>query len=205
MLFWVEEAPEFDKDSHESLVAFIDQYVSCSLLPDNPFIELQMHKHSRTCWKFGHAICRFNFPLPPMCTTQILRPFEVAPEDIEKHKTNYNKITMTLNEMKDGSDMSFDEFLFQLEMYEEDYHSALRTSLNGPKIFLKRNPSEIRVNAYMKPLINAWKANHDIQFVLDAFACATYIVSYISKSARGMSNLLHNACKEARSGNSNLR
>jgi hypothetical protein len=98
--------------------------------------------------------------------------------------------------MGDGSVISFDEFLGELELSKEDYYLALRTSINAPRVFLERQPSKIRVNAYMKTLINAWKANHDIQLVLDAYVCTTYIVSYISKSARGMSNLLHNACKE---------
>ena len=41
----------------------------------------------------------------------------------------------------------------------------------------------------------------DIQFVLDVYACALYIISYISKAERGMSKLLHTACPEARKGN----
>ena len=52
----------------------------------------------------------------------------------------------------------------------------------------------------MKLLLSAWKANHDLQFILDPYACATYIVSYISKSQRGMSVLLDQASKEAREG-----
>ena len=36
----------------------------------------------------------------------------------------------------------------------------------------------------------AWRANMDIQFVLDVYACAMYIVSYISKAQKGMSGLL---------------
>lgn len=45
----------------------------------------------------------------------------------------------------------------------------------------------------------------DIQFILDAYACATYIVSYISKGQRGMSNLLRHACEEARQNDSDIR
>ena len=45
----------------------------------------------------------------------------------------------------------------------------------------------------------------DIQFVLDIYACASYIVNYISKGQRGMSDLLYQACKEAREGNSDIR
>ena len=45
----------------------------------------------------------------------------------------------------------------------------------------------------------------DIQFVLDVYACAMYIVSYISKAQKGMSQLLQRACEEARAGNSSIK
>ena len=45
----------------------------------------------------------------------------------------------------------------------------------------------------------------DIQFVLDVYACAMYIVSYISKAQKGMSDLLRTACEEARRGNSSIK
>ena len=107
--------------------------------------------------------------------------------------------------MKDGSDVKFEDFLKTINCSFEDYIDAVRTSIKGPKIFLQRNLREIRINPYMKNLVSAWKANHDIQFVLDPYACAVYITDYISKSQKGMSTLLHNACKEARQGNDSLR
>ena len=57
----------------------------------------------------------------------------------------------------------------------------------------------------MKDFLSVWQANHDIQFVLDAYACAMYIVSYINKSAKGMSELMAEACREARKGNKSLK
>lgn len=44
---------------------------------------------------------------------------------------------------------------------------------------MKRNPNEVRINADNGVLLKFWQANLDIQFILDAYACATYIVSYI--------------------------
>ena len=38
----------------------------------------------------------------------------------------------------------------------------------------------------------------DIQYVLDPYACAVYILSYITKGQRGMSELLRKACEEAK-------
>ena len=94
--------------------------------------------------------------------------------------------------------MTYEDFLTELDLTEEDYFKAVQTSVKAPKVFLERPPRDKRVNPYMRHLITAWQANHDIQFVLDAYACAMYIVSYISKSQRGMSTLLYNAAKEAK-------
>ena len=38
----------------------------------------------------------------------------------------------------------------------------------------------------------------DIQFVTNVFACAMYIASYVTKSQRGMSELLRKAADEAK-------
>ena len=40
----------------------------------------------------------------------------------------------------------------------------------------------------------------DMQYVLDPYACATYILSYITKGQRGMSRLLEEATEEIKSG-----
>ena len=45
----------------------------------------------------------------------------------------------------------------------------------------------------------------DIQSVLDAYACAMYIVSYISKAQKGMSELLRRVCAEAKEGNAHIK
>ena len=44
----------------------------------------------------------------------------------------------------------------------------------------------------------------DIQYVLDPYACATYILSYITKGQRGMSKLLEKASEEAKPGNKDI-
>jgi len=54
-------------------------------------------------------------------------------------------------------------------------------------------------------MLKCWSANIDVQFVLDAYSCAAYIVSYISKGQRGMSNLMYQAAKEAKENNLDLK
>ena len=107
--------------------------------------------------------------------------------------------------MKEGEDITFDQLLINLNVTEQNYYLAIQSSLNSPTIFLRRNPNELRVNNYNSACLKAWRANMDIQFVLDVYACAAYIVSYISKSQKGMSQLLRRACDEARAGNSSIK
>ena len=45
----------------------------------------------------------------------------------------------------------------------------------------------------------------DIQYVLDVYACAMYIVSYISKAQKGMSELLRKSVAEAKEGNTSIK
>ena len=72
-------------------------------------------------------------------------------------------------------------------------------------MFLKRNPNELRINNYNPACLSAWRANMDIQFVLDVYACTVYIVNYISKAQKGMSKPLQQACTEAKEGNSSIK
>ena len=45
----------------------------------------------------------------------------------------------------------------------------------------------------------------DIKFVLDVYGCAMYMVSYISKAMKGMSEFLCEACAEVRKQNSDIK
>lgn len=44
----------------------------------------------------------------------------------------------------------------------------------------------------------------DIQFVLDAYAAAAYVVSYMMKAQRGMSRLIDFACRQAKRGDKDI-
>ncbi|CAF3614039.1 unnamed protein product [Rotaria sp. Silwood1] len=55
------------------------------------------------------------------------------------------------------------------------------------------------------PIRRAWNADMDIQFVLDPYACAKYLMSYTTKPEREMSLLLEATHKECREGNMSVR
>ena len=86
MLVWIENAPTLKKNSEEGIVQFVDKYLTCNINNEETasFVNLQTHKHSRTCRKKkGKPICRFGFPLPPFPRTMLLYPLE---EEFEKYK-----------------------------------------------------------------------------------------------------------------------
>ena len=205
MIIWVENSPVHQRNQENEIEEYVDNYVTCSNEKEEmkKLVDMQTHKHSKTCRKKGKAVCRFGFPLPPLPRTMLLEPLD---KEVEKYQEKYDKIQQEMNNNKDGLQMTFEEFLREIvKLTEEEYVKCIRSTLTGPKVFLKRRPAEIRVNLYNEDLLRAWNANMDLQFVLDPYACAMYIVSYISKSQRGMSALLDRACKEARQGNMDIK
>jgi hypothetical protein len=57
-----------------------------------------------------------------------------------------------------------------------------KVSNKGNIVLLKCEPNERMVNNYNGPLMLAWQANMDLQYVLNAYACIMYVASYIMKT-----------------------
>ena len=211
MLIWLEGAPQFQVDSDVQLPAYIDKLITCHKQPSElellNLVNRQVHRHSHTCRENTKTQCRFNYPQPPMKHSMILYPLDkdVADNEFKMHKGNWQTIKGYLDNMKEGEDISFDQLLINMSMTEEKYLLPIRSSLNTPIVFLKRNPNELQINNYNPACLSAWRANIDIQYVLDVYACAVYIVNYISKGQKGMSELLREACAEAKKGNNSIR
>ena len=188
-LVWVEGAPKLDDDKDEEVEEFIDQYITTDRqlrTQDEPdYVKLQCHRHTHTCRKKNTKACRFNFPVPPMRKTCVMRPLPSDMSEKEKNncKKQYQKIQLEMERKRQFQfDCDFDGFLEVLRMKEEQYILAIRSTLKEPKIFLKRDPACIRVNGYNNTaFLNAWQANMDIQFITNPYACVMYIVNYVSK------------------------
>jgi DNA replication protein DnaC len=213
MMVWCDDAPQFGKNSDEEICNFVDKFIMCRKTFDDEseslqdLVQLQTHRHSSTCKKKKLKKCRFGFPKPPMKKTTIVYPLsepEFSKKDVEKHRKLYHQIEEILYDSEDDA-MSFDEFLLHLGISEEQYTLAVRSSINTATIMLQRKIGENRVNNYNGTVLKAWRANIDVQFILDVYACATYIASYITKSHRGMSELLRKAVEEVKAGNSTLK
>ncbi|CAF3286262.1 unnamed protein product [Rotaria sp. Silwood2] len=218
-LIWLKNAPKYDKNKPESIkkcIEFIDKLISVSSKPtqfSEELISLQRHKHSHTCKKYvnGCIKCRFGIPYFPMRETMILEPFsddekltKKEREEISKKKENVMKELEKISKDIDNS-LTFDEFLVHINMNEKEYIKMIRADLKKAKVFLKRAPNEIRINAYNPQIMSLHRANMDIQFILDPYACLKYCVEYINKSENGMSKLLREALNELKKGNNTVR
>ena len=106
----------------------------------------------------------------------LLYPLE---ENIDKYKKKNVELQKSMNECKENEDIPFDEFLEKnARMDFEDYICCIRSSLKAPKVFLKRKVKEMRINPFNENILLAWKANLDIQIVLEPYGCASYIWLY---------------------------
>ncbi|XP_062327719.1 uncharacterized protein LOC134028267 [Osmerus eperlanus] len=234
-LFWVESAPQIDKDPDEKVVDFIDKYVSCELpsSDDDELCEIvntvQKHstKHSKTCRK-KKTECRFNFPRPPSCRTFIDRnnTEENLNVTYAQNQCNTEQSHQPMNEEDElrklmtpdvaekmlkmvrttllNSDQTFEstEELFEsIGISQLLFEIANSQLTNKTSVVLKRKPGDIWINQFNKDLLRAWNANMDIQYIVDAYSCVVYIISYISKAEREMGLLLDCAQKEGHKGN----
>ena len=218
-LLWIKDAPILGQDNEVEVAAYVDKYVTCSKSLDVSFlspeenqqlISRQTHRHTRTC-PHKSKVCRFNFPKPPMEKTTILKPFDKGTKEkplsneqkkeLVEHKANFKKIEETLNnwanQPQNEKINTMDEFLDYLKMSYSDYVSAVRSSIHTDTVFLERKVDERWINGYNRHCLAVWKANMDCQYVVNGYAAASYILDYVTKGERGLSETLRVASKEA--------
>jgi hypothetical protein len=70
---------------------------------------------------------------------------------------------------------------------------------------LKRLPHECRINNYNKNILLAWRANMDIQYILDPYACIVYIINYITKKEGQISQAVKQAEEETKEDNVKMK
>ncbi|XP_070573805.1 uncharacterized protein [Ptychodera flava] len=201
-------APILDKDTDEDVISFIDKYISCAIPDDTDpvlrdlVISRQTHHHTRTCKKRKGLECRFHFKKPPSSETVIARK-ETSKEAITKAKKVMTKVMKTLENSQ--PDITLCELLTEANVSEREYHSILTLSLKRTSVILKRKPSETSINPYNPFILKALRANMDIQYITDVWACIAYITSYMCKPEREMSELMRNAVKEADTATEKLK
>ncbi|KAL3219068.1 hypothetical protein MRX96_030697 [Rhipicephalus microplus] len=150
-----------------------------------------LRKRGRTKWRFGA-------PFMPSDETRIVVPFPPAPEgddaDSERERERLKALKKKYDEMHESLESGdFEDLASFLRAFglhsEKEYMDVLRAGLSRPCVLHRKTPAEKFVNEF-----NAWigrvvDSNMDMQIILDHYACASYVVDYVNRSDRGMSNL----------------
>ena len=183
-------------NSNAEVCQFIDNYITCAIPADegklkNLVLLLQQHKHSSYCKRIKG--CRFNFPHPPSKETLISEPRDSTTDSVQVLSKVHKILADSPN-----SNLSLDELLAKAEVDFENYVSALEVSTKGSVVILKRKPNECNINNYSAPVMLAWQANMDVQYVLNAYACVMYVASYMMKTEKAMGELLKRVAAETR-------
>ncbi|XP_077534692.1 uncharacterized protein LOC144146629 [Haemaphysalis longicornis] len=199
VILWLEDAPE-DEDLSGTMPKTLEM-VDALLTLDATLIRrprTQTHQHTHKFYKRGRTKCRHGRPFMPSDSTKIMVPFPPASdaEDAEsaRERERRNVLKAKFEEMHDalkrGDYDDLDSFLNTFGVRSEDeYMNVLRAGVPRPCVLHRRTPAEKFVNAF-----NPWRGrvldyNMDLQIILDHYACASYVVDYVNKSDRGMSNL----------------
>lgn len=103
-----------------------------------------------------------------------------------------------------SQDVTFDQFLQSISVSYTEYIDIIRSSLTKSKIFFDVDLANIYLHPFPEKILRLQRANVDIQFVLDAYACCTYIVDYINKTDRGLGKMLDEVFRQQREGNKSV-
>ena len=215
MVVWVQNAPRYSEDPEDEVIEFIDKYISCEVPPESDeelheiVTNVQTHSknHTKLCRK-GSKVCRYNFPKPPSNRTFICEPvdrmqgneddpnFQAALNSRKDEEGQAKQTLKTIWELIAGTDAEeteWNEILQRAGIMQSEFEKCLATVAQIRTPYLKRRVKDQWINNYNRHLIRCWNGNMDIQYVLDPYAVAMYIVSYITKSEREMGDLLKNA------------
>ncbi|KAL3193698.1 hypothetical protein MRX96_016686 [Rhipicephalus microplus] len=158
----------------------------------------QERQHTHTCYKGGRKKCRFHAPFGPMPSTKALTSLQAPADDDEAGLKQYCFLKNTHDALHSARHSALDTTSYQsfAEMLQhhdirifDKYEEVIRSGLARPTLLLKRDMDQTNVNPFNSWIASVLKSNMDIQVILDVHACASYVVEYVNKANRGVSNL----------------
>lgn len=180
-LAWLDNVPEdaLGRDYNKA-IDLIDFLISVSAAEASGNIKLQTPKRMPNC--------RFEAPYMPIKKTMILTPMKDT-EDvfIKAYKAKYNALRKKLENYEYDD---FQTFYEDNKIYsDQEYVHIIRAGIDRPTVFPKRQPHEKWHNPFNPFILNIVKSSTDFQFITEEYSCATYIVEYVNKTNRGVSDL----------------
>jgi hypothetical protein len=182
-----------DNDPKETIGEDMPQTINlinhlCSLSYKNSkFGSSQIHNHTFTCYKKNDKQCRFNAPFWPMDKTRVLIPMSAEDGRRKGYAKKFKNLKQNLEEKYYDT---FDAFLTENSIDNiDEYLNILRSGIKRPMVLMQRTIEQIWVNSFNNWLLKIIRSNMDLQFILEEYSCAAYVVEYVNKTNRGISNL----------------
>ncbi|UYV69623.1 hypothetical protein LAZ67_7000006 [Cordylochernes scorpioides] len=189
ILLWLHDDPhETVSENMPKTIELVEKLSSVAKedVPNDTIYANQIHKHTFTCTKRGETTCRFGIPYWPMLTTRVLIPMP----QIDGRRIAFRKKAKELrNCLSERTYAIMDDFLREHSLTFDAYLDVVRSTLRRPSMLFKRNFDQLMTNTFNPYLAGEIKSNIDIQFILDEYSCAQYVVEYVNKSARGMDDV----------------
>ncbi|XP_050310997.1 uncharacterized protein LOC126746701 isoform X2 [Anthonomus grandis grandis] len=211
-LLWLSNAPKFQEtpESFKECAEFANRYITCNsdLESVRDIIQFNTHHHSKSCQKEvrGHKVCRYGIPYLPMDKSVILTPIKIdKTKEADLRKAMSEKFLMIMRRLKYKPDLSFENFLADLGMSKDEYLNVIQHNIFKTTLFLERLPKDGFINNFNTEMFSMMKSNMDIQLVFEPYGCCTYIVNYINKSQRGVSDILMKTMEEIKKGNLDVK
>ena len=124
---------KLDKDDTQCLVSFIDSFITVSTAEKivgkdvaKAVKEVNQHKHSKTCRKYG-GTCRFNYPKPPAPFTMIVQP--LVDSDSKRRNKKLNDCAKIIGNVKSVVDDE-DNLKEILDDYDKDSEDEIEYKRN---------------------------------------------------------------------------
>jgi len=188
ILLWMNDDPaEPVSEDMPRSIELVDHLCSVSSrsLPDHSYHN-QIHRHTFTCTKRGESSCRFGIPFWPTNKTRVLLP--LSKSDGRKRALQCKAISLR-GALENKHYEDIESFLLDNNLSDNLYLDVVRSTLIRPQLLYRRSMSEILVNTFNPWIATTLNSNMDLQYIIDEYSCASYVVDYVNKSNRGMSNL----------------
>ncbi|XP_062538206.1 uncharacterized protein LOC134206494 [Armigeres subalbatus] len=187
ILLWLANDPREDVSERMPATVELIDFLSSIRSEDLPeTYGNQVHKHTFTCFKRNDKRCRFNIPYWPMDQTRILIPITAGDGRLQQLNRKAAKMREALETKVYDS---LDAFLVDSSCTYDYYLDVIRSSIRRPTVLLKRSMTQLWTNPFNPWIAEKLKSNMDLQFVLEEFSCAAYVVEYVNKTNRGISSL----------------
>jgi len=112
----------------------------------------------------------------------------MLPDKLKEAQRALTEVHKVLNSNNISDDSTLEDVVSSAGVSMAAYVRGLSMASSGTAVIMQRQVSETWINTYNPDVLHVRRANMDIQFILDPYACFMYIASYMLKSERSMGN-----------------